>query len=284
MGVIALSLLPSIPIVLGTFSSHALMVSGNTVSLSMPITAFSVALLFAAIYLLFNHPRQLVFLLIASSFWLLVLAFVYKIHIIPTQKMSLLVAFLIFAFWSAADEAPSKPSFLKKHLQKLELMKLFCRIPIVIPFLLPIFATIPRTAVAVTKDLSGNYSYNTQIADYINTNTPQNAVILVGEHESTGLAAGLIPFLKQERFIYDIVDRRTMTYHAFSPRQPITPDEVDAASELFSNKPIYYVCAEAYCDSSISASWSLEQSFEAPAPINEEPFEQKLNMYKYVKN
>ncbi len=88
-------------------------------------------------------------------------------------------------------------------------------VPATALMIIPAALTIPRALTDASSDLSGEYSYNMRIADYINQNTPENAVILTGE-DSGGILVGLLPFLSDERQLYDVQKQEFMKFYVNS--------------------------------------------------------------------
>jgi len=148
----------SLPIVIGNLGAHSLIVDLEPLAadwlLDLNLSLFGTVLpifelSFGAVMLFLGlcFPRQLLFLLTSIGLWVFTLLNIYKVSATQPQRSTLLILFLIFAFWTMHDEKPRKLSKMPRWAGKIETLKLLRRIPVAVLFLLPVVATIPHTII-----------------------------------------------------------------------------------------------------------------------------------------
>jgi len=174
-----------------------------------------------------------------------------------------------------------RPVWLYKWAQKLEVTKLLKGVSPAALLVIPAATTIPFTFVSAMSDLSTDYSYSHRLAEYINENTPPNSVVLTGSAETTSIAAGLIPLLKDDRKVYDIATKSYLDFYKYAEYPDISQKEVNKIAEDLESMSLYYLIdnskATAFsCDDRPDPSWVLLQIFEPPNDF----LEGRLSLYR----
>lgn len=289
--IIGSSVAVSLPIVLAAMSSHTV-IAGSEMTVPVDLLPqlnyslyntvlpiFQILAVIVVVYLYFAYPKQLLILAGAVASWLFVMVFVYKVPTFSEQKGAVLVLFTIFAFWTTGYEKPRKPTKLLKAIRRLEIFKLLQRVPATLIFAIALILTLPATASSATYDWSHEYGYSQRIAQYINENTPPGAIVLVGADDANELAIGFVPFLNEDRRIFDIATGDFMEYYIYRVNPEIFEADVATAVERFAGEPLYFIdfAPDAGLRKTFDAPWQVTQSFTSE---NESIPEQELNFYQ----
>lgn len=291
---IAISLFSSMPMILGSLSSHDIINGSSSVSwnlstlsadlnlatfgVAFPIFELTMSCLF--LYLLFRRSyRVLLYLTASVGMILFSLVIVYSTGTFSGQKCSLIILSIVFCFFVSYFENTkiNHDNFLLRHL---ELAKALVLLPITIVFLIPIILSIPHTICAAIFDLRDSYSYSKEVSGYISQNTPNNSIFLVADSTSAGLSITFVPLLKDGRQIYDVAVSDYIDFYQYDGYPEISLSEVSKVLEaLPANRAVYFISTTNSCGQSsftISEEWMRLKTFAA----HPDSYESQLTIYK----
>lgn len=306
LGVVGVSVLASLPIVFSAMNSNVAIsgigVNGqanwltgiNDSLFGWNALVFELMLLCAGAYLCVRYPKQFLIFVGSMGWFLFVLFFVYVTTMIPAQKATLIMLFLVFVFWTAYYEKPRRLGKTLKSVQKVEILELVThfvrrfrrggdrrvvkRVPMVALMVVPVVLTVPMTVAAAGVDLAGEYSYSERIADYINQNAPQDAVILVSGGRTSALAVGILPFLRGGREIYDVSRQSKMDFCVYTVHPGASRNDIEEDIAELDGRPLYSLSRgeRGGGEEELVEGWSLLQVFESP---NNAAMEPELGFY-----
>jgi hypothetical protein len=189
---------------------------------------FQIILIISALFFGLKFRRQFLYFLIPVISQFAVLTYVYASYS-QTEKNLLLLWFFLFAMLTIFHEKPAKVAKLIQkplnHLHNLELSKLLRKLlktkSLIVVFISIVFAaTIPYTFYMCFWDIKNQSSVSSEIAEYINKNLPDDAIII--SDQKYPRLFSITPLLKNNKCLYSAFDKKCFDYLVYDSANQTT--------------------------------------------------------------
>ncbi len=276
------SVLLSLPMIFGTLASHTQIIKPDTppadVDLLLetnfglfgtPIPVFEITICLLMIYLYFRYPKLLGFLCAGIIPWYFTFSSVYYLAEISTQQYSIIILYIMFTLWVKHYESPRKISKTYRKIRQIELVKALRRIPIPTSIAVLSIASLPMTIDSALFDAKDKYSNSQEVASYINSFLPAKSVILVANSNTASTAISFMPYLTDERSVYDVRDLKNLTFYKYQTHSNTEATQLEDTAKTLADDgyQTYYLSYQNTCDQDLPAlpQWQHIHSFTVNA-------------------